>query len=151
MLPYASVGNCNTGRYNFLHREWGPNLDDSMPNSLKKRGFTPILSAIICITGKTAAVTTINRYSPGTQHAVRRAITEGESVGEPPIPEVLRVPQNKPEARFRAMARHDWANRELIQQEADFPQTKVLTPGAILSIKIMPKIIGYCRLDVRSA
>lgn len=59
----------HTGRYNFLHREWGPlePFDDSMPELLKKkRGSTPILSAIICITGKTAAVTTITAIAPGT-------------------------------------------------------------------------------------
>lgn len=58
----------HTGRYNFLHREWGPlePFDDSMPELLKKRVSTPILSAITCITGKMAAVTTITAIAPGT-------------------------------------------------------------------------------------
>ena len=38
----------HTGRYNFLHREWGPlePFDDSMPELLKKNGiFTHLISA----------------------------------------------------------------------------------------------------------
>lgn len=33
----------HTGRYNFLHRGWSPlePFDDSMPEILKKTGFTP--------------------------------------------------------------------------------------------------------------
>lgn len=51
------------------------------------------------------------------------------SVAQPPIPEVLRVPQKQTGGGVSGLWRHDWANREYIQQEADFPQTKVFDAG----------------------
>lgn len=51
------------------------------------------------------------------------------SVAQPPIPEVLQVPQKQTGGGVSGLWRHDWANREYIQQEADFPQTKVFDAG----------------------
>ena len=51
------------------------------------------------------------------------------SVAQPPIPEVLREPQKQTGGGVSGLWRHDWANREYIQQEADFPQTKVFDAG----------------------
>lgn len=138
----------HTGRYNFLHREWGPlePFDDSMPELLKKAGIYTHLISDHLHYWEDGGGNYHNRYSSWDVVRGQEGDHWKASVGEPPIPEVLRVPQKQTGGGVSGLWRHDWANREYIQQEADFPQTKVLTPGAILSIKIMPKITGYCRL-----
>ena len=47
----------HTGRYNFLHRGWGPlePFDDSMPELLKKAGSIRIFAPTTITTGRTAA------------------------------------------------------------------------------------------------
>lgn len=42
---------------------------------------------------------------------------------------MLRVPQKQTGGGVSGLWRHDWANRECIQQEADFPQTRVFDAG----------------------
>ncbi|GHL77204.1 hypothetical protein ECZU34_49520 [Escherichia coli] len=39
------------------------------------------------------------------------------------------MPQKQTGGGVSGLWRHDWANREYIQQEADFPQTKVFDAG----------------------
>lgn len=138
----------HTGRYNFLHREWGPlePFDDSMPELLKKAGIYTHLISDHLHYWEDGGGNYHNRYSSWDVVRGQEGDHWKASVGEPPIPEVLRVPQKQTGGGVSGLWRHDWANREYIQQEADFPQTKVFTLGAILSIKIMPKITGYCRL-----
>ncbi len=138
----------HTGRYNFLHREWGPlePFDDSMPELLKKAGIYTHLISDHLHYWEDGGGNYHNRYSSWDVVRGQEGDHWKASVGEPPIPEVLRVPQKQTGGGVSGLWRHDWANREYIQQEADFPQTKVFDAGAILSIKIMPKITGYCRL-----
>lgn len=138
----------HTGRYNFLHREWGPlePFDDSMPELLKKAGIYTHLISDHLHYWEDGGGNYHNRYSSWDVVRGQEGDHWKASVGEPPIPEVLRVPQKQTGGGVSGLWRHDWANREYIQQEADFPRRKFLTPGAILSIKIMPKITGYCRL-----
>ncbi|HFN5735886.1 TPA: sulfatase [Escherichia coli] len=121
----------HTGRCNFLHREWGPlePFDDSMPELLKKAGIYTHLISDHLHYWEDGGGNYHNRYS--SWEIVRGQ--EGDhwhaSVAQPPIPEVLRVPQKQTSGGVSGLWRHDWANREYIQQEADFPQTKVFDAG----------------------
>ncbi|EFC6288186.1 sulfatase [Shigella boydii] len=121
----------HTGRCNFLHREWGPlePFDDSMPELLKKAGIYTHLISDHLHYWEDGGGNYHNRYS--SWEIVRGQ--EGDhwhaSVAQPPIPEVLRVPQKQTGGGVSDLWRHDWANREYIQQEADFPQTKVFDAG----------------------
>ncbi|HEA3613029.1 TPA: sulfatase [Escherichia coli] len=121
----------HTGRCNFLHREWGPlePFDDSMPELLKKAGIYTHLISDHLHYWEDGGGNYHNRYS--SWEIVRGQ--EGDhwhaSVAQPPIPEVLWVPQKQTGGGISGLWRHDWANREYIQQEADFPQTKVFDAG----------------------
>ena len=121
----------HTGRCNFLHREWGPlePFDDSMPELLKKAGIYTHLISDHLHYWEDGGGNYHNRYS--SWEIVRGQ--EGDhwhaSVAQPPIPEVLLVPQKQTGGGVSGLWRHDWANREYIQQEADFPQTKVFDAG----------------------
>ena len=66
----------HTGRYNFLHRSWGPlePFDDSMPRSSTKTACTRISSPIINTTGKTAAPLITRASRRMNSCAGRRAI-----------------------------------------------------------------------------
>ena len=87
----------HTGRCNFLHREWGPlePFDDSMPELLKKAGIYTHLISDHLHYWEDGGGNYHNRYS--SWEIVRGQ--EGDhwqaSVAQPPIPEVLRVPQKQ--------------------------------------------------------
>lgn len=121
----------HTGRYNFLHREWGPlePFDDSMPELLKKAGIYTHLISDHLHYWEDGGGNYHNRYSSWDVVRGQEGDHWKASVGEPPIPEVLRVPQKQTGGGVSGLWRHDWANREYIQQEADFPQTKVFDAG----------------------
>jgi len=121
----------HTGRYNFLHREWGPlePFDDSMPELLKKAGvYTHLISDHLHY-WEDGGGNYHNRYN--SWEIVRGQ--EGDhwkaSVADPAIPAVLRVPQKQTGGGVSGLWRQDWVNREYIQQEADFPQTRVFAAG----------------------
>lgn len=121
----------HTGRYNFLHREWGPlePFDDSLPELLKEAGIYTHLISDHLHYWEDGGGNYHNRYS--SWEIVRGQ--EGDHwkgcVGDPAIPDVLRVPQKQTGGGVSGLWRHDWANREYIQQEADFPQTRVFDAG----------------------
>ncbi|MGL5701143.1 MAG: sulfatase [Kluyvera sp.] len=121
----------HSGRYNFLHREWGPlePFDDSMPELLTKAGIYTHLISDHLHYWEDGGGNYHNRYS--SWEIVRGQ--EGDhwkgSVAEPVIPSVLRVPQKQSGGGVSGLWRHDWVNREYIQREADFPQTQVFNAG----------------------
>lgn len=121
----------HSGRYNFLHREWGPlePFDDSMPELLKQAGIYTHLISDHLHYWEDGGGNYHNRYS--SWEIVRGQ--EGDhwkgSVAEPPIPPVLSVPQKQTGGGVSGLWRHDWVNRQYIQQEADFPQTQVFDAG----------------------
>lgn len=115
----------HTGRYNFLHRSWGPlePFDDSMPEILKNNGVY------------THLVTDHQHYfedGGGTYHT--RYTTwqfargqEGDPwkghVKDPEIPESLSNRADVPTWR------QDWVNRLYMQEEAAQPQAKTFAMG----------------------
>ena len=121
----------HTGRYNFLHREWGPlePFDDSMPELLKKSGvYTHLISDHLHY-WEDGGSTYHNRYS--SWEVVRGQ--EGDhwkgQVKRPEIPPVVRVPQKQTGTGESSLWKHDWVNRQYIKEEADFPQTRCFDRG----------------------
>ncbi len=116
----------HTGRYNFLHREWGPLevFDDSMPEQLKKAGvYTHLISDHLHY-WEDGGANYHTRYS--SWEIVRGQ--EGDHwkahVKRPDIPEVVTVPQKHIGEGESGLWRYDWVNREYIKDEPDFPQYK---------------------------
>ncbi len=115
----------HTGRYNFLHRSWGPlePFDVSMPELLKENGVY------------THLVTDHQHYfedGGGTYHPRYNSWEfmrgqEGDPwkgrVKDPEIPESL---NKRPNA---ALWRQDWVNRGYLTREEDLPQAKTFAAG----------------------
>lgn len=121
----------HTGRYNFLHREWGPlePFDDSMPELLKKSGvYTHLISDHLHY-WEDGGGNYHNRYSSWEIIRGQEGDHWKASIADPKIPDVLRVPQKQTGGGVSGLWRHDWVNREYIQQEMDFPQTRVFDAG----------------------
>lgn len=121
----------HTGRYNFLHREWGPlePFDDSMPENLKKNGvYTHLISDHLHY-WEDGGANYHNRYS--SWEIVRGQ--EGDHwkghVERPPIPPVVKVPQQQTGTGESGLWRYDWVNRQYIKEEKDFPQTQCFNKG----------------------
>ena len=114
----------HTGRYNFLHRSWGPlePFDDSMPELLKARGVHTHLASDHYHYWEEGGCTYHTRYS--SWECVRGQ--EGDpwkgDLGRPDIPE--------PNPGMRgAMGRQDWVNRSYLREEADFTQARTFALG----------------------
>ncbi|MSS37215.1 sulfatase [Clostridium porci] len=121
----------HTGRYNFLHREWGPlePFDDSMPELLKNQGIYTHLISDHLHYWEDGGADYHTRYS--SWEAVRGQ--EGDhwkgQVDSPHIPPVVKVPQKQTGGGESGLWRYDWVNRQYIVEERDFPQTKCFDRG----------------------
>jgi len=115
----------HTGRYNFLHRSWGPlePFDDSMPEILRESGTHSHLITDHYHYFEDGGCTYHNRYQTWE-------ISRGQE-GEPwkadlraevPVPESL----NRRKGRW---GRQDWVNRHHMQNEADQPQPRTFAMG----------------------
>ena len=121
----------HTGRYNFLHREWGPlePFDDSMPELLKKNGIYTHLISDHLHYWEDGGCNYHTRYS--SWEIVRGQ--EGDhwkgEIADPAIPDVAFVPQKQTGKGTSGLWRYDWINRKYIRRLDDFPQTKVFDLG----------------------
>lgn len=110
----------HTGRYNFLHRSWGPiePYDDSMPEILKTNGVYTHLVSDHYHYWEDGGCNYHNRYS--TWEGVRGQ--EGDlwkgQVGNPETP-----------AGLGRSWRQDWINRKYMQHEHEFPQAQTFSLG----------------------
>lgn len=109
----------HTGRYNFLHREWGPlePFDDSMPELLKKAGIYTHLISDHLHYWEDGGGNYHNRYSSWDVVRGQEGDHWKASVGEPPIPEVLRVPQKQTGGGVSGLWRHDWPRGKVSESE----------------------------------
>lgn len=121
----------HTGRYNFLHKEWGPlePYDDSMPELLKKNGvYTHLISDHLHY-WEDGGCNYHTRYS--SWEIVRGQ--EGDhwkgQVGDVPIPEVAFIPRQQTGTKTASGWKYDWVNRQHIKTEDQFPQTNVFELG----------------------
>lgn len=138
----------HTGRYNFLHREWGPlePFDDSMPELLKKAGIYTHLISDHLHYWEDGGGNYHNRYSSWDVVRGQEGDHWKASVGERPFRKYCAFHKNKPEAAFPGCGVTTGRTANTSSRKPIFLRLKFLTPGVILSIKIMPKITGYCRL-----
>lgn len=117
----------HTGRYNFLHRAWGPlePFDDSMPEMLKRSGvYTHLVTDHRHYWGDGGA-TYHGRYNSFEFVRGQEGDAWKGDVADPEIPDIPGI--LKP--RADAIWRHDWVNRRYMQQEADHPQTRTFDLG----------------------
>jgi len=117
----------HTGRYNFLHRSWGPlePFDDSMPEILKKNGISTHLVSDHYHYWEEGGCTYHTRYS--TWDAVRGQ--EGD-FWKADLTKNVHVPENYNEKyRNPKWIHQDWVNRHYMQKEEDQPQPQTFAKG----------------------
>ena len=117
----------HTGRYNFLHRSWGPlePFDDSLPQTLKEKGIYTHLVSDHYHYWEEGGATYHTKYN--TWEIVRGH--EGDPwKGEVKDPE---IPDHVFNMREESMPhwRQDWINRKYLQQEENMPQAKTFKRG----------------------
>ncbi|MEN6385321.1 MAG: sulfatase [Phycisphaerales bacterium] len=117
----------HTGRYNFLHRSWGPlePFDDSMPEILKKQGIYSHLISDHYHYWEDGGCTYHTRYNSWE-------ISRGQE-GDPwkgnltdniEIPPFLKNNHVSP-----SMRRQDWVNRHYIRKMDKYPQSQTFLKG----------------------
>ncbi len=119
----------HTGRYNFLHRSWGPlePFDDSMPELLKKNGVSSHLFSDHYHYWEEGGANYHTRYS--TWECYR-----GQE-GEPWKADLTDAPYFHPDSLNNKVRgpggflRQDWINRHYIRSERDFPQARTFAGG----------------------
>ena len=113
----------HTGRYNFLHRSWGPlePFDDSMPEILKNHGIHTHLATDHQHYWEDGGATYHSRYS--TFEFFR-----GQE-GDPWKGHVGGVTPPPTDNGDNFLTRQDWVNRLYLTDEADHPQTLTFDAG----------------------
>jgi len=114
----------HTGRYNFLHRSWGPlePFDDSMPEILRTNGIYTHLISDHYHYWEEGGATYHTRYSSWE-------ISRGQE-GDPWKGEVAApaIPDHVGERSGKAW-RQDWVNRKYMDSEEKQPQAKTFAQG----------------------
>ncbi len=116
----------HTGRYNFLHRSWGPiePFDDSMPEMLKQAGTPTHLISDHYHYWEDGGCTYHTRYSNWQISRGQEGDPWKGDVGTPGIPE-----PNRGTRRDTAWGRQDWVNRSYMQDEKNHHQTRTFDLG----------------------
>src|SRR5699024_7549073 len=115
----------HTGRYNFLHRRWGPlePFDESMPQTLKENGVYTHLVTDHQHYWEDGGSTYHNRYN--SYEFIRGQ--EGDYwIGEVKDPE---RPDYIGGHQLDTLMRHDFINRKYMKEEKDFPLVKTINKG----------------------
>lgn len=110
----------HTGRYNFLHRPWGPMepYDDSMPEILVKRGYHTHLVSDHSHYWEDGGATYHTRYSTWECNRGQEGDPWKSMICPPEMP-----------AHMGSLWQQDWVNRQFIQKIEDMPQTKTFSGG----------------------
>lgn len=114
----------HTGRYNFLHRGWGPiePFDDSMPEILKNNGIHSHLVSDHNHYWEDGGCTYHTRYSTWE-------ISRGQE-GDPWKGDLRKIEiPNHIGSRGDIWGRQDWINRTYIKDEKEHPQAKTFALG----------------------
>ena len=111
----------HTGRYNFLHRSWGPlePFDDSMPELLKENGVYTHLVTDHYHYFEDGGATYHERYNSWQFARGQEGDPWMGQVAGPDIPETLHASGNA-----SPLWRQDWVNRAFMQEERLQPQAK---------------------------
>ena len=118
----------HTGRYNFLHRSWGPlePFDDSCPEMLKKHGVHTHLTSDHQHYWEDGGATYHQRYSTWESFRGQEGDTWKAEIRDPDIPpSVGRSPDKRPGGMWRG----DWVNRKYMTREEDQPQYRTFENG----------------------
>ena len=123
----------HTGRYNFLHRSWGPlePFDDSMPELLSEAGVHTHLATDHQHYFEDGGASYHTRYDTWQFSRGQEGDAWIGQVAEPDAPETIdRFPPNAPIPRqITNTRRQDWINRSVMTTEADQPQAKTFADG----------------------
>jgi arylsulfatase A-like enzyme len=116
----------HTGRYNFLHRSWGPlePFDDSMPEILNNNGVYTHLVSDHYHYWEDGGATYHNRYSSWEISRGQEGDFWKGQVADPEIPEV--IPSTREGTRWW---RQDWVNRGYMPTAEDQSQAKIFALG----------------------
>ena len=125
-MPYMPARReLHTGRYNFLHRSWGPlePFDDSMPEILKNNSVYTHLISDHYHYWEEGGCNYHTRYNSWQ-------ISRGQE-GDPWIADLNDpdFPMPNEERNRNLRGRQDWINRAYMQNEKDQPQAKTFTMG----------------------
>jgi arylsulfatase A-like enzyme len=122
----------HTGRYNFLHRSWGPlePFDDSMPELLRESGIYTHLTSDHYHYWEDGGSTYHNRYSSWEFSRGQEGDYWKGEVTEPEIPDHIDIFNGKnPSGNAIRSWRQDWINRKYIREEKQFPQAVTFRNG----------------------
>ncbi|WP_432877628.1 sulfatase [Kribbella sp. CA-245084] len=115
----------HTGRYNFLHRSWGPlePHDESMPELLKQSGVHTHLATDHQHYFEDGGATYHTRFNTWEFFRGQEGDNWKGHVAEPDYPDEF-VPMHKAEHW-----KQDWVNRGYLEQEENHPQTRTFDAG----------------------
>ncbi|MFZ1755724.1 MAG: sulfatase, partial [Caldilineaceae bacterium] len=115
----------HTGRYNFLHRSWGPiePFDNSMPQILRENGVYTHLSTDHYHYFEDGGATYHNRYTTWDFHRGQEGDPWIGQVKQPEIPPTVAGRGEHP--RWR----QDWVNRPFMRREEEQPQPQTFAAG----------------------
>jgi arylsulfatase A-like enzyme len=115
----------HTGRYNFLHRSWGPlePFDDSMPEILKNSGVYTHLVTDHQHYFEDGGGTYHTRYTSWEYARGQEGDPWKGQVKDPEIPETLTKRDGQPSWR------QDWVNRGYMTDETQQPQARTFALG----------------------
>ncbi|MCP4750591.1 MAG: sulfatase [Proteobacteria bacterium] len=118
----------HTGRYNFLHRSWGPiePFDDSMPTLLKQNGIYTHLVSDHMHYWEDGGATYHTRYNSWEVSRGQEGDFWKGEVKDPERPENVKIAQ---EAIYKNVIRQDFVNRKHMREEKDQPQAKTFGQG----------------------
>lgn len=114
----------HTGRYNFLHRSWGPlePFDDSMPEILKSNGIYTHLVSDHWHYWEEGGCTYHTKYSSWECSRGQEGDPWKGYLGDLDIPEHI-------DGKSGNWGRQDWINRMYMQEEENQPQAKTFKMG----------------------
>ncbi|GKX28102.1 sulfatase [Vallitalea longa] len=115
----------HTGRYNFLHRSWGPiePYDDSMPEILKKNNVYTHLVSDHMHYWEDGGATYHNRYSTWEISRGQEGDHWKGNVEDPNIPDSIC------KSKLNDLWRQDWVNRQYLDKEEKQPQAVTFKHG----------------------
>ncbi len=116
----------HTGRYNFLHRAWGPlePFDDSTPEILKNSGTYCHFSTDHQHYFEDGGGTYHARYNTWGFHRGHEGDAWKGEVVDPELPKGLTLDQ-----RAGSTWRQDWVNRKYLSEPEQLPQAKTFAEG----------------------
>ena len=124
----------HTGRYNFLHRSWGPlePFDDSMPEILKMNGVYSHLATDHHLYWADGGATYHSRFSSWEMIRGQEGDPWKGQIKFPKIPEDAKAPQRlflPSREKLADIWRQEWVNRQEFREEKDYPQSRTFKAG----------------------